>query len=157
MSILKLGFRAQMSTIDNAFVLNGLTDHIKTGIQLHCASMDFSKAFDYVCRDTLWFKLIDLVLNNKRSMYNNLKWNIYYMNSFSNNFECKLGVRQGKCLSPLLFLLFLDDIEEMYMSEGLDGIDVDMFKMLLILYTDDIVLFANNKQKLQLSLDRLYE
>lgn len=71
------------------------------------------------------------------------------MNSFSNNFECKLGVRQGKCLSPLLFLLFLDDIDEMYMSEGLDGIDVDIFKMLLI--------FANNKQKLQLSLDRLYE
>jgi len=32
-----------------------------------------------------------------------------------------------------------------------------MFKLFLILYADDIVIFANSKEELQLSLDALYE
>jgi len=37
------------------------------------------------------------------------------------------------------------------------GINVDMFKLFLILYADNIVIFANSKEDLQLSLNALYE
>ena len=37
------------------------------------------------------------------------------------------------------------------------GINVDMFKLFLILYADNIVIFANSKEQLQLNVDALYE
>ena len=51
------GFRKQMSTIDNIFVLHGLIRHfINEGKRLYAAFIDFSKAFDYVVRENLWLK-----------------------------------------------------------------------------------------------------
>ena len=65
---------------------------------------------------------------------------------------------QGECLSPILFSLYLNDIEEQFMNSGIEGIDIDMFKMFLLLYTDDIVVFANNSEELQNGLDHfLYD
>ena len=49
------GFRANMGTVDNIFVLHGILNHMRnTGKRLFCAFIDFSKAFDYVVRDNLW-------------------------------------------------------------------------------------------------------
>ena len=51
------GFRKHMSTIDNIFVLNGLITHcINNNEYLYCCFVDFTKAFDYVERDILWYK-----------------------------------------------------------------------------------------------------
>ena len=48
------GFRPGMSTVDNSFVLHGLTSHIlNTGKKLYCAFIDFTKAFDYIVRENL--------------------------------------------------------------------------------------------------------
>ena len=41
--------------------------------------------------------------------------------------------------SPFLFSMFLNDIEDVFMNKGLSGIDVNFFKLLLILYADDKV------------------
>ena len=156
------GFRSEMGTADNIFVLHGLVSHmINNNKQLHCAFIDFSKAFDYVTRDNLWMKLIKLGIRGKilqiiRSIYENVKSRVKYMNQLSNSFECRLGVRQGECLSPFLFSMFLNDIENIYVENGVEGIDVYMFKMFLILYADDIVIFANNSEELQANLDLLY-
>ena len=81
--------------------------------------MDFTKAFDYVVRDNLWFKLIKLglrgnILNIIKSMYESVKSRVKFCNKIGNEFFCSLGVRQGECLSPLLFSLFLNDIEEQF-------------------------------------------
>ena len=72
-------------------------------------------------------------------------------------FECSLGVRQGESVSPFLFSMFLNDIEDVFMNKGLSGIDVNFFKILLILHADDIVIFAESKDELQQSLDALLE
>ena len=49
--------------------------------------------------------------------------------------------------------MFLNDMEE----ECLHGIDVNMFKVFLILYADDIVVFANSSSEFQKSLDLLFD
>ena len=41
------------------------------------------------------------------------------------------------------------------MNKGLSGIDVNFFKILLILYADNKVIFAESKDELQRSLDAL--
>ena len=51
---------------------------------------------------------------------------------------------QGECLSPRLFSLYLNDIEEQFMNSGIESIDT--FKLFLLLYTDGIVSFANNPE-----------
>ena len=55
------GFRSNMGTTDNIFVLHGLITHlINQGKRLFCAFVDFSKAFDFVNRDNLWYKRMKL-------------------------------------------------------------------------------------------------
>ena len=64
-------------------------------------------------------------------------------------------IRQGECLSPLLFSLFLNDIEDHFIHSDFEGLDLGMFKLFMLLYADDIVNFANNAEELQLGLNLL--
>ena len=63
----------------------------------------------------------------------------------------------GRKFVAILFSLFLNDTEDIFIDNGLSGINVNMFKLFFILYADDIVIFANSKEELPLSLDALYE
>ena len=151
-----------MSTTDNIFVIHGIVNHmLKNSKQLYCAFVDFTKAFDYVVRDVIWYKLIKIgvrgkLLNVLKSIYANVKSKVRLMNETSVDFECSLGVRQGECLSPFLFAMYLNDLEEEFHRMGADGIDVHMLKLFILLYADDIVIFANSAEGLQRNLDILY-
>ena len=85
------GFRPGMGTVDNIFVLHGLiTHHLNHGKKLFCAFVDFTKAFDYVVRDNLWFKLIHLglrgnILNIIKSMYESIKSRVKFCESLAPN------------------------------------------------------------------------
>ena len=58
----------------NIFILHSLITHFVNCNQLFCAFVDFSKAFDYIVRDNLWYKRIKLgirgsMLNITRVLY----------------------------------------------------------------------------------------
>ena len=86
-------------------------------------------------------------------MYQNVRSRVKHNNNLSDSFECYIGVRQGECLSPFLFSMFVNDLEECFINNGAKGIDIDMLKMFLILYADDIVIFAKNASDLQHNLN----
>ena len=157
------GFRSNMSTSDNVFILHGIISHmLNSGKKLFCAFVDFTTAFNYVVRDNLWLKLVKLgirgkTLNTIRYMYSSVKSRVKLLNELSDEYECLLGVIQGECSSPFLFSMFLNDIKDVFFKNGLNGIDVNMFKVFLLLYADDIVLFADSKAELQTSLNALYD
>ena len=44
-----------------------------------------------------------------------------------------------------------------FLKGGIEGIDVDMFKMFILLYADDIVIFANSAVELQNCLNILVD
>ena len=150
-----------MGTVDNIFVLHGLISHfLNRGKQLFCAFIDFTKAFDYVVRENLWHMLIKLGLRGNileiiKSMYENAKSRVKFCNGIGNEFFCSLGVRQGECLSSILFSLFLNDIEEQFIVSGFEGIELKMFKLFMLLYADDIVIFSNTAEELQYGLNLL--
>ena len=64
------------------------------------------------------------ILNIIRSMYSSVISKIKYQNQISDSFECNMGVRQGECLSLFLFLMLLNDIEDVFMNEGVCGLDI---------------------------------
>ena len=150
-----------MSTVDDVFVLHSLLTHVlNQGQLLYCAFIDFTKAFDYVVRDNLWYKMIKLgirgkILNIIKSMYSEVKSRVKFDNKLGSEFICALGVRQGECLSPMLFSLFLNDLEEVFASEGYEGLDIDILKIFMLLYADDIVIFSKSAEELQEGLNLL--
>lgn len=72
-------------------------------------------------------------------------------------FPCCKGVRQGENLSPILFSLFLNDLEHYLMTNNANGLDCkantqntySFIKVFILLFADDTVLFANSKDDLQ--------
>ena len=157
------GFRKGMGTIDNVFILHSLISHcLNEKKQLFAAFVDFKKAFDFVVRDVLWYKLIQMgvrgkILNIIQSMYSNIKSRVKFDNIVSDEFSSFLGVRQGECLSPFLFSMYLNDIENVFIQKGVAGFDIGLLKLFLLLYADDIVIFVESSDDLQKGLDVLAE
>ena len=57
-------------------------------------------------------------------------------------------------LSPFIFI-FLNDIEDQFIHSDFEGLDIDIFKLFMLLYADDIFIFANNAEELQIGLNLL--
>ena len=159
------GFRAGMGTTDHIFALHGLLTHfLNRKKKLYCVFVDFSKAFDYVVRDNLWFKLIELGVRGKildviMSMYSNVKSKVKFYNSKGEEFTCHshTGVRQGECLSPFLFAMFVNDLEHELIVKGAEGLDLEFIKIFLFMYADDIILFSEIEDGLQNGLNILHD
>lgn len=58
-------------------------------------------------------------------------------------------------LSPFLFSIYLNVLENELILQGTDGFDLGMLKLYLLLYADDIVIFS--RDGLQRGLDILFE
>ncbi|MCG8093283.1 MAG: reverse transcriptase family protein, partial [Candidatus Thiodiazotropha endolucinida] len=164
------GFRKGLSTVDNLFVLHSLFEMSKScKNKLLCAFIDFKQAFDNVWRDGLWYKLQKYAINGKclnliKNMYSNIKSRVTTPEGNSAFFPCNKGVRQGENLSPILFSLYLNDLETYLMTNGANGIVCEAnaeyvltyIKLLILLFADDTVLFSNDKNDLQ-SMLNLFE
>ena len=57
-------------------------------------------------------------------MYRNIKSCVSYNGSLSAYFDCENGVRQGENLSPILFSMFLNDMQSYIESNGGIGIEL---------------------------------
>ena len=138
--------------------------------KLFCAFIDFSQAFDSVWRGGLWRKLLFNSIKGKffqviYNMYDNIKSRIKHQNEFSAFFPSDCGVRQGENLSPLLFAIYLNDLESFLLSGGVDTIDLEILsqesityvKLLILLYADDTIIFSCDKDNFQKALDNFQE
>ncbi len=117
------GFRKDYSTIDQIFFLKCVTD-------LSIWKKNFAylwitvKHFDYdlegrsvaqTCQKWCKGKVFGI---DKKKMYNNIKWCVPMNNEVSNHFVSHRGVRQGESLSPLLFAVYVNDLEKILSNEN---------------------------------------
>lgn len=134
--------------------------------------MIIKKAFDTVNHYNLWIKLLNANISGNvftviRNMYMHAKSFVRVGNCKSKDFLCKIGVRQGDNLSPLLFAIFINDFSD-HISKHYKGLthfkntctnllsddDVEVFiKLYCLLYADDTLLLAETKEDLQDALN----
>ena len=157
------GFRKSMGTTDYIFILNNLITHcLNKNERLFCAFVDFTKAFDFIVRDVLLFKLIKLGVRGKlldiiKSIYTSVKSRVKHENFLSEPFECNIGVRQGECLSPFLFAMYVNDLEAELAGNDISGVNIGIINLYSLLYADDIILFGKTSEDLQNTLNVLEE
>jgi len=162
------GFRKDHSTLDNTFVLKCLIDlFLSNNKKLYCAFVDYEKAFDRVWRAGLWYKLITNGIDGKlfnviHNMYQDIKSCVMVDQEKSDFFGSMIGVRQGENLSPLLFSIFVNDIEDYLLTCGCKPICIEsdmyinkMMKLCILMYADDTVLLSDSPSGLQAALDSL--
>ena len=141
------GFRKGSSTDQCIFLLK---ERIRRYVQLegmvYCCFLDASKAFDRVCHDTLFLRLVRYgipasVVRILRFWYSEQVMFVSWNGSVSDGFLTRNGVRQGGLLSPGLFNLYVN-----YFSEELNRLDIGCYLNAVcinhLVYADDLCLIS---------------
>jgi hypothetical protein len=119
-----------------------------------CFFVDFKNAFDTVPRDKLWHIMEKLgvpihLRETVHRLYEEVKVKIRTSAGISESFRSDIGVKQGCPLSPTLFGLYIDKLEEwLNLHEG-DGALLGDFVIRLLFYANDLILIAKSVLGLQ--------
>jgi hypothetical protein len=132
-----------------------LTNNVEQGLDTNVIYIDFAKAFDSVPHGRLLYKLKSFgicgaVLSWIESFITNRMQRVVIRGESSSWANVVSGVPQGSVLGPLLFLLFIDDIDHCFLHS------------VILKYADDAkVIFpitsGNSMSLLQADLDRLVD
>ena len=155
------GFRRNRSCIDHLFTLvTVLRNRKDMKKDTYLAFIDFRKAFDTVQRGLLFYKLTKMGINGRMyqsicSLYSNPRSRVILEGLETDYFDCPMGVKQGDCLSPTLFSIYINDLAE-NLKEADIGIDMSSAsgnffdeKLSILMSADDIVCLAENALDLQ--------
>ena len=129
--------------------------------KLYCCFVDFKKAFDLVPRETLWRALErrgmkGKVLTSLQTMYAAEKACVLTRDGPTDLFDCSIGVKQGCPASPLLFGLYLDELEKVLeASSDTDAPRIADILLAILLVADEIALFSYSVSGLQSNLTSL--
>ena len=131
-----------------------ITKVLSSKQKLYCIFIDFEKAGDKIDMLKLWHKLSLQNVSSKmvralKAMYTSVKACVRHNQSYSAFIAAKFDVKQGNPSSPLIFMMFINDINQNINSD-LDGIfNINDIKLILFLYADDQVVFAKSPESLQ--------
>jgi len=89
-------------------------------------------------------------------MYSKVKSCVKQMSSFSDYFSYAVGLRQGEVMSPLLFSLFVEDLELYLQNDVNSGLVTDDIIILLLLFADDMAIVGKTPCEIQNHLDNLH-
>ena len=153
------GFREKRSCQDHIYTLSTIIKNRKINkMDTYCAFVDFQKAFDWVNRDLLLYKLSnDFQIHGKlfnilSTIYSSSNAHIRLNGILTDSFCVSSGVRQGDIMSPVLFCMYLNDLAVGIKNLNC-GVDINGINISILLYADDIVLISKDEKSLQKMLN----
>ena len=107
------------------------------------------KAFDSIYRNGL--KLFKCGIRGKmlkimKSMYCNIKSCVKHLGNMSIFFDSLIGLKQGEVLYPLLFSLFVEDLEMFILNRYSCGLTLEEITIILLLFADDMESCRNTRE-----------
>ena len=128
-----------------------------TKTNLFCCFVDFRKSFDMVSRKNLWNKLeeIKVPLELRATairMYENIISKFKNIEDWSKEINCNIGVKQGCPLSPILFGIYIDKLEDCLEKAGCVGPTLTGIVINLLLYANDIILMVRSPHDIEKKL-----
>ena len=155
----QLGFTKGAETADHVLTLRTTIEKYVTskkgrGARLYSAFIDYSKAFDTVCREALLYKLWKYGVRGNyfgvmEDMYTSSSAKIKLLGKLSERIEILVGTEQGHPMSPELFKIYLFEL-----TSELDQTDATLPELAgkplsHLLWADDLVLLALDHRSLQ--------
>ncbi len=154
------GFRSHRSTYDHVFTLASIQQAAGKE-NIFVGFIDLAKAFPSVSRSKLLSKLAGLGLSSKMlnviaEMYSPDTYRFILSRATIGSLSGKAdtGTREGSCLSPLLFLLFVQDLPAFLDECGSLGPMVGARILRVLQFADDTTLLAIGRKEFQTLLDR---
>lgn len=154
------GFRKDRRGTENIYIIKEIIEERKRMNQkLYCAFLDIEKAYDTVHREILW-KILEKVglnthiINLIKSMYRNTVATYDWKGLMVEEVKSERGLRQGCTLSPMLFTLIMEELVQRI--KGLEkGIQINQDILGVLVFADDVVVLAENREDLQQMLDEV--
>ena len=159
----QLGFIPGNRTSDALLILHNLIDHYchKNKKYIFGCFVDFHKAFDSIPRYNLFEKLLKHNISGKFynclvNLYTDDQVCIKLGNNITNTFPVNQGVKQGCILSPLLFNIFMSDLQESLEKENNKPIEIAPNESCsCLIWADDLLLLSQSENGLQNMLNTL--
>ncbi len=160
LSFHQAGFRRHFSTHDHIFTLAALQRQAGRE-NIFVGFIDLAKAFPSVSRSKLLIKLQNLGLSSRMldviaDMYSPDTFQFILSGSSlgSKSGTADTGTREGSCLSPLLFILFMSDLPAFLDGCRSRGPKIAGKVLRVMQFADDTTLLAKGKLQFQKLLDR---
>jgi hypothetical protein len=131
--------------------------------KLYGVFVDFERAFPSVRHWKLFNKLTTTGISSKlvriiEALYAIASMRIKTALGFTDPILVTEGLLQGEQLSPLLFCIFISDMEEYFLEQGCTGVEInEKLRVLVLLYADDLILLGDTPEDLQRKLDTLHQ
>ena len=157
----QIGFMPKHRTSDHILVLKTVIDSFKSAKKsLYMCFVDLKKAFDTVFHEGLFYKLKELNFSSKfqnliKSMYNKVAARVKCLKGLTKEFPVSIGTRQGCNLSPLLFNIYVNDLQNSLNCKSTDIVKIRDTELKCLMYADDIILLNKTEAGMNIFLKQL--
>jgi hypothetical protein len=148
----QFGFKTKIGCPDAIYTLRKVVEYfVENDSTVNLCFLDMEKAFDKLNHFVLFMKLMErripvLLIKLLNCWYNTSSNYVRWEGENSEPYKLLSGVRQGGCLSPVLFIIYVDD---MLNSMNNYGCKIFGLSVGAIMYADDLVLIAPSIAELQ--------
>ena len=143
-------------TADNLMIIRFLFDKIVKGERkkIYCCFVDIKKAFDFTSRNHLFFKLLNdykiggNFLKILIQIYKDHKVFVRLSDGLLQPITTTIGLKQGCCLSGLLFNLFVNKLPSIF-DQSCDPVTILDEEVSCLLWADDLLIMSRSAVGLQ--------